>query len=73
MVLVSSVTRKGRRCVPSFILQNEQKTRAARMTVRGTVKFAVLKCDSKYPDLVDRRVYDIILAHFLSMSAESIK
>ena len=72
-VLVAGVARKGGRCVPKCVLQDEQMTRAAQMIVRGTVKVAVLKGDSQCPDLVATSVYDTKPVHFLSMSAESIK
>jgi hypothetical protein len=72
-VLISGVTRKSGRGVPSCVLQEEQKNKKAQMRVRGTVKVAVLRGDLKCPDLLCVSVYDTKPVNFLSMSADSVR
>jgi len=72
-VLGAGVARKGGRGVPTCVLQDEPRTRAAQMINRGMVKVAILKGDSQCPDSVATSVYDTKPVHFLSMSAESFK
>jgi hypothetical protein len=72
-VLVAGVARKGMRGVPSCVLQEEKSSKKDQMKVRGTVKAAILKDDSNWPDLVATSVYDTKPVHFLSMSCSRIQ
>jgi hypothetical protein len=69
-VLVAGVCRKGGRGFPEAVLQEEVKSRTEQITVRGTVKAAVLEGDDSCPNLVAVSVYDTKPAYFLSMSCE---
>jgi hypothetical protein len=72
-VLIHGVTRKGGRGIPPSVLQEEVKNRKAQISVRGTVKAAVLTGDPECPDLVATSVYDTKPVHFLSMICSEIK
>jgi Transposase IS4 len=72
-VLLSGVTRKQGRGLPTHVLQEEAKNKTAQMAVRGTVKAAVMVGDKDCPNLVAASVYDTKPVHFLSMVCESIK
>jgi hypothetical protein len=71
-VLISGVTRKSMRGLPSCIMQEEVKTRSQQLKVRGTVKAAILEGDPQCPALVATSVYDTKPFHFLSMNCTSI-
>ena len=72
-VLCHGVTRKGMRGLPSCVIQEEEKSRARQIAVRGTVKAAVLKGDKDCPDLVACSVYDTKPVHYLSMVSEKLQ
>lgn len=71
-VLIAGVTRKNGRGLPNSVLQEEVKTKEAEISVRGTVKVAVLKGDANCPNVVAASVYDTKPVHFLSTICESI-
>jgi hypothetical protein len=72
-VLIAGVTRKSGRGLPAHVLQEEEKNKKKQMTVRGTVKAAVLQGDRDCPSLVAVSVYDTKPVHFISMICDSIK
>ena len=67
------VTRKGMRGIPGCIVQEEQKLRKKQLEMRGTTKAAILKGDTKRPDLIVTIVYNNNTVHYLSMSSEELK
>jgi hypothetical protein len=72
-VLINGVTRTGMRGLPQSIIQAPQTSRKAAMSVRGTVKAAVLLGDMQCPALLATSVYDTKPVHFLSTVCEKIK
>ena len=56
-VLIHGLIRKSGRGVCSAVIQDEQTVKRAD-SVRGTVKVAVLKCDSDSSDLIFASCYD---------------
>ena len=69
-VLVHGVTRKEMRSIPEYVKQEEEKCRKKQLTVRETVKAAVLKGDPKCPNLIATSIYDSKPVHYLSMCTE---
>ena len=61
------------RGVPKYVVQKEVKNRKQQISVRGTVKAAVLEGDPDCPNLVASSVYDAKPVHYLSMVSEKIK
>ena len=72
-VLCHSITRKGMKGIPSSVRQEEAKSRAAQIHVRGTVKAAVLEGDPDCTNLVASSVYDAKPVHYLSMVYNEIR
>ena len=72
-VLAHGVTRKGHRGLPSCVIQKEVISRAEQITVRGTVKAAVLEGDPNCPQLIASSVYDTKPVHYLSMTSTELK
>ena len=72
-VLVSGVCRTGMRGVPQCVLQKEVDKKDDVVSVRGTVKAAVLEGDPACPEMVAVSVYDNKPVHFISMACDSIK
>lgn len=72
-VLIHGVTRKGKRGIPSEVVQEEEKNWVKQLVARGTIKAAVLMGDSECPDLVASSVYDTKPVHFLSMACTELK
>ena len=71
-VRLHSVTIKGGKGLPNFVLQDEVQNRTEQDKVRGTVLAAELKGDPKCPSLLTLSVYDTKPVHFLIMYAEKI-
>ena len=65
--------RKGRRRIPSDVVQHEETRIKGNREVRGTVKASVLQGDKYCPNLVAYSIYDTRPVHFLSMVCNSIK
>lgn len=72
-VKLAGVVRKGGRGLPECVLQADAKNKAELRQVRGTCKAAVLKGDSKCPDMLAVSVYDSKPVYFLSMIHEKIE
>ena len=72
-VLTHGVTRLGSRGVPPCVHQLEIKNRKQQISVRGTVKAAVLRDDPDCPNLVASSVYDAKPVHYLSMVCNELK
>ena len=72
-VLCHGVTRMGMRGIPKHVVQQEVKNRKEQISVRGTVKAAVLEGDPKCPNLVASSVYDAKPVHYLSMVSGEVK
>jgi len=71
--MLSGVTRVAKRGIPKMVVQDQVKNENDIVSVRGTIKAAVLEGDSAIPDLVAMIVYDNKPVHFLSMTCTSIK
>ena len=71
-VLCHGVARKGGRGIPPSVVQDEMKSRAAQIKVRGTVKAAVLEGDPGCPNLVASSIYDTKPVHYLSMICKGL-
>ena len=72
-VLCHGVYWEGRRGLPSSVIQEEKKTRVVQITVRETIKTAVLKGDVDCTDLVTSSVYNAKDVHYLSMLMEKLQ
>jgi Transposase IS4 len=72
-VHIAGVTRKTGRGLPAGVLQEEVKNKRLQMTVRGTVKAAVLRGDKDCMDLVACSFYDTKPVHIISMVCDTIK
>ena len=72
-VLCHGVTRLGMRGIPPSVQQKEVKNRKEQISVRGTVKAAVLEGDDGCPNLIASSVYDAKPVHYLSMVSNELK
>ena len=61
------------RGIPKHVVQQEVKNRKKQISVRGTVKAAVLEGDPKFLNLVASSVYDAKPVHYLSMVYGEVK
>ena len=72
-VICHGVTRMGMQGTSKHVVQQEVKNRKEQISVRGTVKAAVLEGDTKFPNLVASSVYDAKPVHYLSMVSGEVK
>ena len=72
-VLCHEVTRLGVRGIPKSVQQKQVKNRTEQISVRGTVKAALLEGDAACPNLVACSIYDTKPVHYLSMVCNTLK
>ena len=72
-VLTQGVTRKSNRGIPPSVFQEEVKNRSKQISVRGTVKAAIIMGDPMCTHLLATSVYDTKPVHYLSMASPKIE
>ena len=72
-VLCHGVTRMGMQGTPKHVVQQEVKNMKEQISVRGTVKAAVLEGDPRCPNRLASSVHDAKTVHYLSMVSGKVK